>query len=102
MKMHEAAVLVLKDTKNDAVMAGDGTLLHQIAIKAGRMKEGEPYWLVEKRVLDALSHDPGKLLPGKTIEAHGRKVRIFRMPVLGDDFKREVERPIANPSPRFR
>ena len=78
MKMHEAAVEVLRETDNQAVMFGDEQLLHLI------LERADPgcyhgAWEGSKRVLDALSRDPGILKPGKTM-CGNRVVRVFRMP----------------------
>ncbi len=82
MKPWEAAVEVLRETKNPAVMWGDSQLLHDIATKLGWKHDA---WHTEKRVLDALTRNPGSLIPKMTMSHTGpgcreRAVRIFRMP----------------------
>ncbi len=82
MKAWEAAVAVLRRTKNPAVMRGDAQLLHDIAEEMGWPHDA---WKSEKRVLDALTRDPGILIPKMTMSHTGpgsreRAVRIFRMP----------------------
>lgn len=71
-----AAVEVLRETNNPAVMWGDTVLLHQIAERAGIKHNG---WVTETRVLNALSARPGILVPGFTYTGRGRRVRIFRL-----------------------
>ena len=75
----EAAVLVLRETDNPAVMYGDSGLLHTIANRADA-KCQQKGWKTETAILDALSRTPGELVPTLTLEAHGRTVRIFRLP----------------------
>jgi ribA/ribD-fused uncharacterized protein len=80
MPVHEAAVQILKETKNNAVMFSDRPLLFAIAERAG-MKVQAHY--VESGVLDHLARKPGILVMGWTTVGLGpseRKVRIFRMP----------------------
>lgn len=80
MKIHEAAVSVLHETKNPAVMWGDTWLLHAIAERAQAKWRGRMS-LTERRVLGALTRDPGVLVPGKTRSGgRERMVRIFRLP----------------------
>lgn len=78
MRICDAAVEVLRETGNAAVMHGDLPLLVQIAKRHGHY-DGHPLW-VEKRVLSALTSTPGSLVPGKTRNGRGRLVRIFRLP----------------------
>ena len=77
MRCCDAAVQVLKETENEAVMWGDGHLLHQIAARMGWNADS---WATEKRVLDALTRCPGMLIAKKTLAGNGRTVRIFRLP----------------------
>lgn len=80
--VHAAAVAVLRETNNPAVMWGDCGLLDMIHARAG-LKEHEGRGAVDKRhkaVLDALSRNPGILIPGKTMCGHRLVVRIFRLP----------------------
>ena len=70
----DAAVDVLKETDNPAVMWGDSGLLHLIAERAGLPHQS---WLTEGRVLNALSKTPGELIAGTTLGFRGRRVRIF-------------------------
>jgi hypothetical protein len=73
----EAAVQILRETQNAAVMYGDATLLHLIAKRAGLKAAGRD---TERRVLKLLSMSPGILVPKKTRLGNGRLVRIFRLP----------------------
>ena len=78
MTYAEAAVEVLRETENPAVMWGDSGLLHMISDRAGRGHDG---WRTEARVLDALARAPGELVPGLTGRLHGgRPLRIFYLP----------------------
>ena len=74
----DAAVLVLRETGNPAVMWGDTHLLHEIAKRAGLKING---WKTERQVLNNLTRCPGILIPKHTIcGGHERLVRIFRLP----------------------
>lgn len=81
----DAAVEVLRETGNTAVMWGDVALLHRIAIRAGRPSRGAR---TERLVINALSRQPGLLEPGRTrVQTNhgpfgfcGTTVRIFRLP----------------------
>lgn len=73
----DAAVEILRETDNPAVMWGDAHLLHLIAERSGMNANA---WITEKRVLDALTRQPGVLVPKLARAAHGRVVRIFRLP----------------------
>jgi hypothetical protein len=76
----DAAVEVLRETDNPAVMWGDSGLLHLIANRAG-VKSAKRAWITEDRVLNALSRQPGELVPGTTCSGGGnRRVRIFWLP----------------------
>lgn len=77
MRICDAAVAVLRETSNPAVMSGDSGLLHMIAERAGRPHRG---FLTEKLVLDALTKQPGELLALYTCDGRNRSVRIFRLP----------------------
>lgn len=76
MRVCDAAVAVLTETGNPAVMWGDTGLLHLIAERAG-LPSKDRAWKTENAVLAALSRRPGDLVKGLTREAHGRRVRIF-------------------------
>jgi len=81
MKTCEAAVLVLRETDNPAVMWGDEGLCHMIADRAGiRMCGQGPF--TSNAVLKNLSQCPGELIPGYTSAGNGvrSRVRIFWLP----------------------
>jgi hypothetical protein len=80
MKMWEAAVAVLTETDNPAVMWGDAFLLHLIANRA-KSRGAAKGWKTERSVLNALARNPGRLRPGTTVGRNGRAVRIFRLPL---------------------
>lgn len=67
----DAAVEILKETDNPAVMFGDEGLLHLIAERMGWPHRA---WHTSNRVLRALSKTPGPLIK--------RKVRTYRYWVL--------------------
>lgn len=77
VRVCDAAVEVLRETGNPAVMATDSGLLHAIAERAGRPHKG---FRTEKLVLDALSRQPGELVPGYTRAYRNQRARIFRLP----------------------
>jgi hypothetical protein len=79
LRVCDAALLVLEETGNPAVMWGDRVLLHQIANRAG-LKRRKQAWQTENAVLSALSRQPGKLVPGYTRSGGSeRRLRIFRL-----------------------
>lgn len=78
MKVWEAAVQVLGETKNDGVMWGDESLLHMIADRAWPRKPHRS-WRTSKAVLDALSRCPGPFTKYFTALGTGRPVRVFRL-----------------------
>lgn len=82
MKVWEAAIQILAETKNDAVMWGDTVLLHLIAERAN-MKSKNQAWKTEQAVLNALTRNPGPLIPWFTRLMNGRMVRIFRYQAKG-------------------
>lgn len=77
MKAHRAAVEILRETDNPWVMAGDLKLLHAIAERAGLGVRGGRH--TPPAVLDALSRDPGPLIPDHVRRGDGRRVRRFRL-----------------------
>lgn len=88
-RIADAAFDVLKETGNKAVMWGDVGLLHKIAARAGIRSQGPK---TERHILNSLSKQPGKLIPGYTtvLTACGfigrakRIVRTFRMPEVSN------------------
>lgn len=78
-----AAVDVLRETDNPAVMWGDEGLLHLIAERMGWEHECTR---TSDRVLNALSKTPGRLMPGYTTTGNNRRVRIFHLPTMDQIF----------------
>lgn len=72
----QAAIDVLRETDNPAVMWGDSGLLHLIAKRLGWKAEA---WHTEDRVIRALNQTPGPLIKDKTRLPNGRTVSIFRL-----------------------
>lgn len=79
MRTCDAAVLVLRETDNPAVMWGDEGLLHLIAQRAGLQVSGLA-WRTSEAVLNNLSRCPGILVQRWVEIGNGRLVRIFRLP----------------------
>ncbi len=80
MKIWEAAIAVLQETDNPAVMWGDVGLLHSIAERAGlQIPVTTKLFVTEQRVLNALTRTPGRLQATYTTTGRGRRVRIFRL-----------------------
>jgi hypothetical protein len=82
VRVCDAAVIVLRETNNPAVMWGDSGLLHLIANRAGIKLKGRA-WMTETAVLNALSKQPGELVPSYSVSHSGgqeRNVRIFYLP----------------------
>ncbi len=84
MKVWEATLEILRETDNAAVMYGDTVLLHKIAVRAGlkyrtNVNPFRAHGAMNKKVLDALSHNPGPLVPGFTLVGVAKRVRIFRV-----------------------
>ncbi len=75
----DAAVEVLRETDNPAVMWGDEGLLHAIADRAG-LKACNRAWQTSAAVLNNLARQPGDLVSRLTLAANGRRVRIFYLP----------------------
>lgn len=78
----DAAVEVLTETNNPAVMWGDSGLCYQIADRAGIAGPDRYPFDRADRVIKALAKMPGVLVPGHTL-CHNRRVRIFRLPGNG-------------------
>ncbi len=76
MRVCDAAIEVLRETDNPAVMWGDEGLLHEIAEKLGWPHECTR---TSDRVMAALNKTPGPLIKRKCI-CHGRWVSVFRLP----------------------
>jgi hypothetical protein len=89
VRVCDAAVLVLRETGNPAVMWGDCGLLDQIHVRAG-LKDSRWVEVRHAQVLNALTRQPGELIAGKTMAwvsgCGDRRVRIFWLP--GNEPKR--------------
>lgn len=80
MRTCDAAVEVLRETDNPAVMWGDEGLLHLIAERAGLRSRGRG-WQTSEAVLNNLSRRPGVLVPRYTnVGRRSSRVRIFYLP----------------------
>jgi hypothetical protein len=75
----DAAVAVLRETSNPAVMWGDEGLLHLIANRAHLRLRGHGM-LTSECVLDNLSRCHDGLIAGHTLAMNGKRVRIFWLP----------------------
>lgn len=81
MRVCDAAVEVLRETDNPAVMWGDCGLLDMIANRAGMTFPHACSPVVgHRRVLAALRKTPGILIPRLTQTGNGRWVSVFRLP----------------------
>jgi hypothetical protein len=86
MKISEAAIEILRETGNPAVMWGDAGLLWAIAERAGLYHPPNTLpWKMTARVLAALRKTPGSLIPGITRTGNNRVVSIFRLPENGNE-----------------
>jgi hypothetical protein len=83
----DAAIEVLRETNNSAVMWGDEGLLHLIAERLGWKHEA---WKTSDRVLATLAKTPGELIARKTQLIGGRWVRCFHLPETIADFERPL------------
>ncbi len=82
MRVHEAAIEVLIETRNPGVMYGDEWLCHQIAAKLRWAHEGPR---TSRRVLAALAKTPGRMVKGlvrmpSDCCARGQAVLSFNLP----------------------
>lgn len=79
MRTCDAAVQVLSETDNSAVMWGDCGLLDLIAERAG-VKAHDRVWKRHQMVLGNLSRCHAGLIAGYTTLPNNRRVRIFWLP----------------------
>ena len=86
IRLCDAAVAVLRETDNPAVMWGDEGLLHMIANRAG-LKVKNRGWETSLAVLNGLTRTPGELVPRKTMGFGKRSVRMFVLPEKIKDYK---------------
>ena len=77
MRTCDAAVEVLRETDNPAVVWGDEGLLHLIAERLGWEHDGPR---TSDRVLAALRKTPGPLIRRQTL-CHGHWVSIFHLAI---------------------
>lgn len=86
----EAAVLVLRETGNTAVMVTDDGLIQEIARRAEIKVPDGRGWVIEleRKVLAALTRCHGELVPGKTRTSRGQWGRIFYLPEHAPDAAR--------------
>ena len=83
LRMCDAAILVLRETENPAVMWGDEGLLHMIAERAeSKVQRRGPK--TSDAVLNTLAKCPGDLVKRLT-RAHGRPVLIFYLPEVAKE-----------------
>ena len=83
MRICDAAVEVLRETDNPAVMFEDCCLIDLIAKRAERIIEGELPNSRHIRIINALDRQPGILIPGKSCLRNGNRdywVRSFKLP----------------------
>lgn len=80
--LHEAAVAVLTETNNPAVMCGDDCLLHMIAKRAGREYPQLTGPQAADRILAALWQAPGPHLV-KKYTMNGRNRRVRKLEIRG-------------------
>ena len=89
MRACDAAMQVLLESDNPAVMYGDDWLCHQIAARLGWEHEGPA---TTRRVLRALSKTPGRLtknhvrLMPRNSRSQGRAVLHFELPKAEYDY----------------
>lgn len=79
MRTCDAAVKVLRETDNPAVMWGDEGLLHMIADRAG-LRTCRRAWRTSDRVLTNLTRCHEGLIAGYTSVGRYGRVRIFWLP----------------------
>ena len=81
MRICDAAEQILIETDNPAVMLGDNGLIDLIAERAGKLRDKEHPFDRHTRILNALSKQPGNLVPGYSLYGNSnRRIRIFRLP----------------------
>ncbi|MFI5297385.1 MAG: hypothetical protein ACHREM_04745 [Polyangiales bacterium] len=83
----DAAVEVLRETGNPAVMWGDEGLLHLIARRA-ELKTCGRAWKTSDRALANLTRNHDGLIAGTTTTGGGRRVRIFWLPEHAPEWAR--------------
>ena len=101
-----AAIKAIKDTFNDSVMVGAGTVLTEEQLKICEDAGGEfmvtPNMnasLIRKCVADGLMAMPGALTPTEAVEAYNagaKYVKIFPAGVLGPGYIKAITAPLSH------
>lgn len=79
MRVCDAAIEVLRETGNPAVMWGDEGLLHAIASRLGWEHHA---WQTSDRVLAAIRKTPGDLVPVRTLGYRNRPTHRYVLPEI--------------------
>jgi len=81
MRICDAAKQILIETDNPAVSLEDTGLIGLIAKRAGKLRDKEYPSDRHVRIINALSKQPGNLVPNFTLQAGtNRRIRLFRLP----------------------
>lgn len=101
-----AAIKAIKDTFNDSVMVGAGTVLTEEQLKICKDSGGEfmvtpnvNTSLIRKCVADGLMAMPGALTPTEAVEAYNagaKYVKIFPAGVLGPGYIKAITAPLSH------
>lgn len=101
-----AAIKAIKDTFNDSVMVGAGTVLTEEQLKICEDAGGEfmvtpnvNASLIRKCVADGLMAMPGALTPTEAVEAYNagaKYVKIFPAGVLGPGYIKAITAPLSH------
>lgn len=101
-----AAIKAIKDTFNDSVMVGAGTVLTEEQLKICEDAGGEfmvtpnvNTSLIRKCVADGLMAMPGALTPTEAVEAYNagaKYVKIFPAGVLGPGYIKAITAPLSH------
>lgn len=83
MRCCDAAIEVLRESKNPAVMAGDYGLLHMIAERLNWEHDGPR---TTDRVIKALHKTPGDLVRKYTRGCRNQKTSIFILPEKASEY----------------
>ena len=86
MRCCDAAIEVLRETNNPAVMAGDLGLLHMIADRLDWKHEGPR---TTDRVIAALHKTPGELLRKYTLGSRNQRTSLFILPERASEYFKE-------------
>lgn len=101
-----AAIKAIKDTFNDSVMVGAGTVLTEEQLKICEDAGGEfmvtpnmNVSLIRKCVADGLMAMPGALTPTEAVEAYNagaKYVKIFPAGILGPGYVKAIMAPLSH------